>query len=50
MRQNPDYILKNLQNTPYLLPVAQSFAEHKRSLKLNATGVYIWQLLEQSPS
>ena len=50
MRQNPDYILKNLQNTPYLLPVAQSFAEHKRSLKLNATGVYIWQLLDQSPS
>lgn len=50
MRQNPQYIFRYLFNIPYLLPIGQSIADFRRGLKLNDTGVYVWQLLEQELS
>ena len=47
MKQNPNYILCQISNVPYLLPVGQAIADHKRGLKTNATGVFLWNLLKK---
>ncbi len=46
MIQNPNYILKELDDVPYLLPYGQMIADHRRGIKLNETGVFFWHLLE----
>ena len=46
MKQNENFLLKELAGVPYLLPYGQMIADHKRGLKTNATGVYLWNLLE----
>lgn len=47
MKQNPNYILKELAQVPYLLPYGQMIADHRRGIKLNETGVYFWNLLKE---
>lgn len=47
MKQNPNFLLREIAGTPYLLPFGQMIADHKRGLQLNETGVYIWNLLEE---
>ncbi len=47
MKQNPNYILKELAGVPYLLPYGQMIADHRRGIKLNETGVYFWNLLKE---
>lgn len=47
MKQNQGFILREIANIPYLLPYGQMIADHKRGMKINATGVYLWKLLEQ---
>ncbi|MBQ9141644.1 MAG: PqqD family protein [Lachnospiraceae bacterium] len=47
MRQNKGFILREIANVPYLLPYGQMIADHKRGMKINSTGVYLWKLLEQ---
>ena len=50
MKQNNGFLLKELAGIPYLLPYGQMIADHKRGLKTNATGVYLWNLLEKEHS
>lgn len=50
MKQNPGFILREIANTPYLLPYGQMIADHKRGMKINSTGIYLWKLLEQELS
>lgn len=47
MRQNKSFILREIANIPYLLPYGQMIADRKRGMQINATGAYLWQLLEQ---
>ena len=47
MKQNKGFILKEIADIPYLLPYGQMIADHKRGMKINSTGVYLWKLLEQ---
>lgn len=50
MKQNSSFILKEIAGVPYLLPYGQMIANHKRGLKTNATGVYLWNLLAEELS
>ncbi len=50
MKQNPNFTLKELAGTPYLLPFGQMIADRKRGLKTNATGLYLWNLLKEELS
>lgn len=47
MRQNKGFVLKEIANVPYLLPYGQMIADRKRGIQINATGAYLWKLLEQ---
>lgn len=47
MKRNDQYVLKELSGIPYLLPYGQTQADHKRGSRLNETGVFLWNLLEQ---
>lgn len=47
MRQNNGFVLKEIDNIPYLLPYGQMLADRKRGIQINDTGVWIWKLLEQ---
>lgn len=46
MKQNSSFLLKEIAGIPYLLPYGQMIADQRRGLKTNATGVYLWNLLE----
>ena len=50
MKQNNSFILKEIAGVPYLLPYGQMIADHKRGLKTNATGVYLWNLFAEELS
>lgn len=50
MKQNPSYLLREIENVPYLLPYGQMIADRKRGMKINSTGIYLWKLLEQDIS
>ena len=50
MKQNPNFMLSEIAGVPYLLPVGQAIADHRRGLKTNGTGVYLWNLLEEEHS
>ncbi len=45
MKQNSNYVLKELAGKSYLLPYGQMIADHRRGTKINDTGVYLWNLL-----
>lgn len=47
MKRNDSYTLKNLAGVPYLLPYGQMQADFKRGLRLNETGAFLWEMLEQ---
>lgn len=50
MIQNPNYILRKIHNIPYLLPVGQLIAEHRRGVQLNETGACLWNMLSTERS
>jgi len=50
MKQNPGFTLQEIAGVPYLLPFGQMIVDHKRGLKTNATGVYLWNLLIEEHS
>lgn len=50
MKQNSNFLLKELSGIPYLLPFGQMIANHHRGLKTNSTGVHLWNLLEKEHS
>ena len=43
-----DYILKYVNGIPYLLPYGQMVADMRRALKLNETGVFLWNELSDA--
>ncbi len=47
MKRNNCYELKKIADIPYLLPIGQMIADHKHSIRLNETGVYLWDLLKE---
>jgi len=50
IKQNPNYILREIHNIPYLLPIGQMVAEHRKGVQLNETGAYLWSLLSTERS
>ena len=50
MQQNKSFILRQIEQVPYLLPYGQMIADHMKGMKLNATAVYLWELLEEEIS
>lgn len=50
MKQNREYVLHEISGVSYLLPYGQNVAEQKKSVQLNATGVFIWNTLAKEPS
>lgn len=50
MKQNDSFLLQELAGVPYLLPYGQMIASHRRGLKTNATGAYLWNLLKEEHS
>ncbi len=47
MKRNPEYILTYLSDTAYLLPYGQMIASRRHGIRLNETGVTIWNLLKR---
>lgn len=50
LRRNKYYVLRELDGVPYLLPYGQAQMEFKRAVRLNETGVFLWNLLEKEHS
>lgn len=50
MKQSDDYMLLELNGIPYLLPFGQGVADLRRGVRINATGAYIWKLLDMEIS
>lgn len=50
MKANPAYTLHYIADVPYLLPHGQGIAEHKRGIRLNHTGVFLWNALQEVSS
>lgn len=46
MKLSKDYILQTLYGISYLLPYGQAIAEHRRGVRLNETGVFLWEKLK----
>ena len=40
-----DYTLEYINGIPYLMPYGQSVADLKKCVKLNDTGIFIWNSL-----
>ncbi len=47
MKQNKSFLLREIENVPYLLPYGQMIADQMRGIRINDTGIYLWKLLEQ---
>lgn len=47
MKQNPAYILRTINDVPYILPIGQSIADHKRGIRLNESGLFLWNTLSE---
>lgn len=45
MKRTDGFLLKKINQVPYLLPVGQRIAEQRRGMKLNETGEQIWNLI-----
>lgn len=50
MRQNNGYVLKRIAKVPYLLPVGQLIADQRCGVRINETGVCLWNLLKEEHS
>jgi hypothetical protein len=50
MRQHTGFTLQWIQQVPYLLPFGQAIADHRRGLRINETGAFIWDTLKTEHS
>lgn len=50
MLRNDSFYLKRIADVPYILPVGQMVADHMRGVKINETGVFIWECLKDDIS
>lgn len=46
MKRSNEYMLCELAGLPYLLPFGQGIADHRRGIRINPTGAYLWELLK----
>lgn len=46
MKRNPDFLLREVADTIVVVPVGPATANFPGMITLNATGAYIWELLE----
>ena len=47
MKRNSDFLLRNVADSLVVVPVGPATASFPGMITLNATGAYIWELLEQ---
>lgn len=47
MIRNPEFIMRSVANKQVLAPVGAAAENYHGMLSLNATGTYIWELLEK---
>ena len=45
MKQTDGFILQTIHGIPYLLPYGQRIAENRKGLRLNQTGVFLWNAI-----
>lgn len=45
MKLTDGFALQNIDNIPYLLPYGQRIAEQRRGMRLNESGVFLWNSL-----
>lgn len=50
MRRCSEFSLFRIAGIPYLLPFGQGIAEQRRGVRINETGVYLWELLKDEIS
>nr|MBP3597957.1 PqqD family protein [Eubacterium sp.] len=50
MKRTNGYQLTHIHNIPYLLPYGQNIAEHRRGMKINEAGEFLWLALEEEIS
>lgn len=50
MYRNGEFSLFKIAGVPYLLPFGQGIANHKRGVRINDTGIYLWELLKEDLS
>lgn len=46
MKRNPDFLLRDVAGTLVIVPVGSAIREFSGMMMLNATGAYLWELLE----
>ena len=49
MQIDPTYSLHQIAGAPYLLPHGQGVADGKRGIRLNETGLFLWNALQKEP-
>ena len=47
MKRNPNFLLRDVAGTLVIVPVGDAVSAFPGMMTLNATGAYIWELLEQ---
>ena len=47
MKQNPNYLLRNVAGSTVLVPVGDATADFPGMITMNATGTYLWEQLSQ---
>jgi hypothetical protein len=50
MRQHTGFSLQWIREVPYLLPFGQNISDHRRGLRINETGAFIWETLDTEHS
>lgn len=50
MRHNENYVRKDIEGIPYILPYGQKIADIRKGVALNETGVILWEGLESECS
>lgn len=46
MKRNPDFLLREVADTLVVVPVGQASINFPGMITLNATGAFLWELLE----
>ena len=47
MKRNPFFLLREINGQAFLLPFGQGIASHLRGVKINESGVFLWNALEK---
>ena len=46
MKRNPDFLLRDVAGALVIVPVGKASVDFPGMITLNATGAYLWELLE----